>query len=173
MTTVVPQWGPLFSTKPSSLERYMWGRGQNKPTADHPSLQPSTRTPLSKTLTGRGATRAGATRKSDQVSGARGKRKTHKPSTGAGIGPPPLTLRLSVPSGLSGGSVRMNCDLFLWKLSRVHRTVPPLSTPAPEQSPASLGIHPSSTYVQWGGWVTHRIRSSSLRTPGIHASLRV
>lgn len=43
----------------------------------------------------------------------------------------------------------MNCDLFLWKLSRVHRTVPPLSTPAPEQSLASLGIHPSSTYVQW------------------------
>lgn len=54
--------------------------------------------------------------------------------------------------------MRMNGDPFLWKLSRVHRTVPPLSTPAPGQSPASLGIHPSSTRVQWGGWVTRRIR---------------
>lgn len=32
----------------------------------------------------------------------------------------------------------MNCDLCLRKLSQVHRTVPPLSTPSLEQSPASV-----------------------------------
>lgn len=58
--------------------------------------------------------------------------------------------------------MRRNCDLCLRRFSQVCRTVPPLSTPAPEQSRASPGIHPSSSYasshMQWGCWVTHRTR---------------
>lgn len=99
---------------PQALRGAWWGRGQNKPTAHHPSLQPSVLTPLQNPHKRVGATRAGATRKSHQASGARGKRNTHKPSTWCGgrqgTGPPLLTLSLfcrSVSSGLSGGSVRM------------------------------------------------------------------
>lgn len=144
-------------TTPSHLERHVrgWGgRGHNKPAAYRPSLQNSHRS------IGPGA---GATRKSYQLSGTRGKRNAHRPVTeprgwlrGAGAGRTgtprlPLSLLCATRAGVEG---EMSRDLCPQGLSRVQNRPCSGVCPSSEHTFSSTESRPHSvstpTTVQWG-----------------------